>query len=67
MIMNNADNIIGQKPRRKSAAKIGTQKAIKTAATRKIKAIVKPVKNPLAKTIIIATLGAVASYLIYKD
>lgn len=50
---------------RKSAAQIGTNKVIKTIATRAIKDNLK-VSSPLAKVAIVAALGAIVTYVLNK-
>lgn len=50
---------------RKSATQIGTNKAIKTIATRAIKDNLK-VSSPLAKVAIVAALGAIVTYVLNK-
>lgn len=51
---------------KKAATTIGIQKTAKVATTRAIKTATSSVSNPLAKVALVAILGAVASYFIYK-
>jgi len=51
---------------KKAATAIGVQKTAKVTTTRVAKQATSSVKNPLAKAVLIAALGAVASYFIYK-
>lgn len=51
---------------RKTATTIGIQKTAKVATTRIIKDATSSVSHPLARVVLVAVLGAVASYFIYK-
>jgi len=51
---------------KKAATTIGIQKTAKVATTRVIKNATSSVSNPLAKVALVAVLGAIASYFIYK-
>lgn len=51
---------------KKTATSIGIQKTAKVATTRVIKTATSSVSNPLAKVALVAILGAIASYFIYK-
>lgn len=51
---------------KKAATTIGVQKTTKVATTRIIKEAVSSVSHPLARVALVAALGAIASYFIYK-
>lgn len=52
---------------RKASTTIGIQKTAKVAVTRAIKSATQSISNPLTKVILVAALGALASYFIYKE
>lgn len=52
---------------KKAATTIGIQKTAKVATARVIKSATSSVSNPLARVALVAALGAIASYFIYKD
>lgn len=51
---------------KKSATAIGIQKTAKIATTKIIKDTTNSVRHPLARIVLVAALGALASYFIYK-
>lgn len=52
---------------RKTSTIIGIQKTAKVAATRAIKSSTQSISNPLTKVVLVAALGALTSYFIYKE